>query len=308
MTESARMQTRGTGERNLVCCQGARKSYPGFDLDVDLVVPQDAIVGLVGLNGSGKTTIFRLLTGLAKTDGGTVKVLEETADELPVKIKEQIGVVMADTGFPGCFLVRDVKKVLAAFYTGFDPAYFDSLVTRMQLPQDKPLEKFSTGMKARMRLIAAISHNPRLLLLDEPTAGLDVAARNQILDLLREYMETPGRSILISSHIASDLENLCDSFALISRGKIVLCQDMDVLRDECGLVKVPAGMRDSVDLRGALSQKREADGSVTALVRDRQYYAENYPQLVLERGSLDEALMMFEESQDWGTPAEGRQV
>ncbi|WP_302605466.1 AAA family ATPase, partial [Faecalibaculum rodentium] len=213
---------------------------------------------------------------------------------LPVSVKEQIGVVLADTGFPAVFTPRDVKRVLAAFYTGFDPEYFDALVKRFAIPPDKALETFSTGMKARLRVIAAISHHPRILLLDEPTAGLDVVARNQILDLLREYMETPGRSILISSHIASDLENLCDSFRLISRGRILLAEDMDVLRDEYGYVKVPASLARSVDLKGMVCRKTNPDGSIEALVSDRQFYLDNYPHVLVERGGVDEALLLFE--------------
>lgn len=278
----------------LIECTAVQKHYPDFALDVTLTVPENTIVGLVGLNGSGKTTLFRLLTGLAKADAGSCRMLGQAADSLSVSMKEQIGVVLADTGFPAVFTPRDVKKVLAAFYTQFDPAYFDALVKRFAIPSDKAIETFSTGMKARMRVIAAISHRPKVLLLDEPTAGLDVVARNQILDLLREYMETPGCSILISSHIASDLENLCDSFRLISRGRILLAEDMDVLRDEYGYVKVSASLARSVDLKGVVCRKTNPDGSIEALVSDRQYYQDNYPRLLVERGGVDEALLLFE--------------
>lgn len=278
----------------LIECTAVQKHYPDFALDVTLAVPENTIVGLVGLNGSGKTTLFRLLTGLAKADDGSCRMLGQAADTLPVSVKEQIGVVLADTGFPAVFTPRDVKRILAAFYTGFDPEYFDALVKRFAIPPDKALETFSTGMKARLRVIAAISHHPRILLLDEPTAGLDVVARNQILDLLREYMETPGCSILISSHIASDLENLCDSFRLISRGRILLAEDMDVLRDEYGYVKVPASLARSVDLKGVVCRKTNPDGSIEALVSDRQFYLDNYPHVLVERGGVDEALLLFE--------------
>ena len=278
----------------LIECTAVQKHYPDFALDVTLAVPENTIVGLVGLNGSGKTTLFRLLTGLAKADDGSCRMLGQAADTLPVSVKEQIGVVLADTGFPAVFTPRDVKRVLAAFYTGFDPEYFDALVKRFAIPPDKALETFSTGMKARLRVIAAISHHPRILLLDEPTAGLDVVARNQILDLLREYMETPGCSILISSHIASDLENLCDSFRLISRGRTLLAEDMDVLRDEYGYVKVPASLARSVDLKGVVCRKTNPDGSIEALVSDRQFYLDNYPHVLVERGGVDEALLLFE--------------
>ena len=291
MMESPRTEESG---RPLIECAAVCKHYPDFALDVTLTVPENTIVGLVGLNGSGKTTLFRLLTGLAKADDGSCRMLGQAADTLPVSVKEQIGVVLADTGFPAVFTPRDVKRILAAFYNGFDPEYFDALVKRFSIPPDKALETFSTGMKARLRVIAAISHHPRILLLDEPTAGLDVVARNQILDLLREYMETPGRSILISSHIASDLENLCDSFRLISRGRILLAEDMDVLRDEYGYVKVSASLARSVDLKSVVCRKTNPDGSIEALVSDRQFYLDNYPHVLVERGGVDEALLLFE--------------
>ncbi|WP_297567458.1 ABC transporter ATP-binding protein [uncultured Faecalibaculum sp.] len=282
-----------TGE-DLVVCRGLQKQFPGFELNVSLRVPADTIVGLVGLNGSGKTTLFRLLTGLIRADGGSAQVLEAEIDGLPVSRKEEIGVVMADAGFPGMFTVKEVRKCLGAFYEAFDPGFFDELVKRFGIPAGKKLDSFSTGMKARMKLIAAISHHPRLLLLDEPTSGLDVSARNEILDILREYMETPGRAIMISSHIASDLEHLCDSFSLISRGQIVLEKDMDALRDEFGVLHIPASRVQDVNLEGVLCRRLEKDGSLSVLVSDRQYYADNYPWLVQERGSLDEALLMFQ--------------
>ena len=205
----------------LIECTAVQKHYPDFALDVTLAVPENTIVGLVGLNGSGKTTLFRLLTGLAKADDGSCRMLGQAADTLPVSVKEQIGVVLADTGFPAVFTPRDVKRVLAAFYTGFDPEYFDALVKRFAIPPDKALETFSTGMKARLRVIAAISHHPRILLLDEPTAGLDVVARNQILDLLRNIQRKLHTAMLLVSHDLGVVARAADRVAVMYSGKIV---------------------------------------------------------------------------------------
>lgn len=277
----------------MIECRQAKKQYPGFTLDLTMEVPENTISALVGVNGSGKTTLFRLLAGLARADSGTVEVLGQDAWDLTPAQKQEIGVVLADSGFMGCLRIPQIRKILAAFYPAFDGDWFDSLVRRFSLPEDKDIQGFSTGMKARLRVIAAISHRPRLLLLDEPTAGLDVAARNEILDLLREYMETPGHSILVSSHIASDLESLCDDFWMIRSGRIVLHEDLTTLKDDYGIVMIPRERGASVDLRGVIREKQEK-GTTRYLVSDRHYYSENYPDLVVENGNLDDLLLMFE--------------
>lgn len=274
-----------------------QKRYPGFTLDLsNFTLPEGRISGLVGANGSGKTTTFQLLSGLIAPDGGQASLFGSPSWPLPVSIKQKIGVVFADSGFMECLNPAEIRTVLAGFYPGFDGAFYDSLIRSMNLPLDKPLSSFSTGMRVRMKMIAAISHHPALLILDEPTAGLDIVARHQIYELLQDFMEQPGRSILISSHIASDLESLCDDFWFLHQGELILHEDVDTLLNEYGVVRLSPEQMDSLDLSGAIARAK-APGGWQVLVRDRQFYAENDPDLVIEKGNLDDLILILEEGE-----------
>ncbi len=271
-----------------------KRSYPGFTLDIDrFSIEEGTITGVVGLNGSGKTTLFRLITGLAAPDEGSVMTFGHQADTLPVSLKKEIGAVFVDSGFPKWMTPADVQSVLKAFYDSFDPAQYNQLLEQEKLPKDKMLSMYSSGMLAKFRIIAALSHSPRFLLLDEPTSGLDVAARREILELLQNYMMTPGRSILISSHIASDLETLCDDFWMIQNGKMVLHESVDALTGEYGILHVSDSQLEQLDL-AAVRAKTKTPGGWDLLVIDRKFYQENYPALPIEKGNIDDLLLIVE--------------
>lgn len=271
-----------------------KRSYPGFTLDIDrFSIEEGTITGVVGLNGSGKTTLFRLITGLAAPDEGSVMIFGHQADTLPVSLKKEIGAVFVDSGFPKWMTPADVQSVLKAFYDSFDPAQYNQLLEQEKLPKDKMLSMYSSGMLAKFRIIAALSHSPRFLLLDEPTSGLDVAARREILELLQNYMMTPGRSILISSHIASDLETLCDDFWMIQNGKMVLHESVDALTGEYGILHVSDSQLEQLDL-AAVRAKTKTPGGWDLLVIDRKFYQENYPALPIEKGNIDDLLLIVE--------------
>ena len=196
--------------------KGVKKSYGEFQLDCSLNVEKGRITGLVGENGAGKSTVFKAVLGLISYDGGEIKILGKTPQELSEKEKEQMGVVLAEAGFSGYLKGKDVKAVLAKLYLKFEEEKFLQMCERYQIPLDKFLKEYSTGMKAKLNLIIALTHQADFLMLDEPTVGLDVGAREGMLDILRTYMEEePERSILISSHISSDLEHLCDDIYVI---------------------------------------------------------------------------------------------
>ena len=177
-------------------------------------------------------------------------------------------------------------------YHRFDRADFLEKCHQLSIPLDRSLKEFSTGMRAKLKVLLALSHEAKLLILDEPTAGLDVVARDQILDLLREYMEQEGRGILISSHISSDLEGLCDDLYMIHEGKIILHEDMDVLLDQYGILKVEEKVFADLDKRGILRVAKESWG-YSCLTNEKQFYLENYPGLIVDRGSVDENITMI---------------
>ena len=210
---------------------GLVKKYKDFTLNCSMRVERGCITGLVGENGAGKSTCFKAVMGLISYNSGDIKLMGKSPAELGEDEKERIGVTLAESGFSGYLKVKDIVPVMAAMYPGFDRERFLSLCRKFNIPLDKYIKEFSTGMKAKLKVLAAVTHNADFLLLDEPTTGLDVTARESILDLFREYMEEDeSRSILISSHISSDLEGLCDDIYIIHEGKIVLHEDMDNLQ------------------------------------------------------------------------------
>ena len=180
------------------------KRYADFTLDLTMHVPKNTIIALVGVNGSGKTTTFRIILGLAKPDTGNGTLLGADVTRLPNAVKRDVGAVLADTSFDAVFTGDDVIRQMKAFYPNFNVPLCRTLLERFTLPTDKKMEEFSTGMTAKFKTVIAMGHEPDVLILDEPTAGLDIVARGELLDLLRAYMETPGHSILISSHNSKD--------------------------------------------------------------------------------------------------------
>lgn len=268
------------------------KQYDKFRLDCSLQVPEGRVTGLIGRNGAGKSTAFKTMLGLIEIEGGTVEVFGKAAKNLTAKDREQIGVVLADSGFSGYLRIKDLMPVLDTLYTDFSREQFMAGCERMELPINKKIREFSTGMKRKLQILAALSHNARLLILDEPTAGLDVVARDELLNLLREYMETEGRSILISSHISSDLEGICDDVYLIDNGRMLLHEDTDVLLNEYGLLKVTFEQFAMLDQRYLLRKKKESFG-YSCLTNKRQFYQDNFPSVVIERGDIDKVILML---------------
>lgn len=275
----------------------ATKNYGSFELDLEeLNIPEGVITGLVGTNGSGKTTTFRLLGGLIRPDSGSVSVMDQNAWTLSPSAKERIGFVFSDSSPEGIFTIDDVKKMQAAFYSRFDSALFDSLCRQLELPGGKRISQFSTGMKAKLNIVCALSHQPQLLVLDEPTAGLDVIARQQIHELLQSFMETPGRSIIISSHIASDLETICDDFWMIHNGKLMLHEDVDTLLDGYGILTLSDAQEKNLDPAAAVARLR-TPGGWKVLVSDRAFYEENDPDAIVEKGNLDDLIVILEKGE-----------
>ena len=171
-------------------------------------VQAGCVTGLIGKNGAGKSTTFKAILGLIYPDGGKIEVFGKPVEKLSISDREQIGVVLSDSGFSGYLTIKDLISMLRNMYGNFREDEFLRRCKKFRLPLDKKIKEFSTGMKRKLQVLAAISHDAKLLILDEPTAGLDVIARDELLNLLREYMEQDERAILISSHISSDLEGL----------------------------------------------------------------------------------------------------
>lgn len=267
-----------------------QKKYPNFSLQCDLEIAPGEIVGLVGKNGAGKTTIFKACLGLINKDEGDIQFFDQ---QLSSKLKQDIGVVLADSSFSGYLTIKDILAILQSSYQQFQQIKFLEYCQRFELPLNKKIKDFSTGMKVKLKVIVALSHGAKLLILDEPTTGLDVLAREDILDLLRLFMmEDENRSILISSHIASDLEGLCDRLYMIDKGKIIFEETMDTLLNDYAILKVSESQYADLDKNYILKQQH-TDFGYELLTKERSYYLENFPQIVIEKANIDKVITMM---------------
>ena len=277
----------------MIKMQNVRKKYGDFEFDMSMEIPEGRITGLVGKNGAGKSTAIKLMLGLTKPDSGNISVLGSDGKELTPAVKQKIGVSLAESGFSSQLSIEDMKHILSKMYREFDRQLFTKQCEKMKLPKKKKMKDFSTGMKAKLKVLTALTHNADLLILDEPTAGLDIEARNEILDLLREYVTYNEKSsILITSHIATDLESLCDDIYLIHDGKMIIHEDTDVILEQYGVLKVSEEQYGKLDQRAILKSRKESYG-YACFTSDRKFYQENYPGIVVEKGGIDELILMM---------------
>ena len=273
--------------------ENLRKSYGTFQLDCSMEIRPGCVTGLVGQNGAGKSTTFKAVLGLISPYGGDIRILGKDSRAFGTKDKQELGVVLSNAGFSGYLTVRDIIPVMDGLYAHFDKPFFLEQVRKFGLPDNQKIKEFSTGMKAKLKVLTAISHRARLLVLDEPTAGLDVVARDELLELLREFMEQDeNRAILVSSHISGDLETLCDDIYMMHEGKIILHEETDVLLDDYAVLKMDESLYDTIEKRYILRSRKESFG-YSCLTNQKRFYSENYPKLAVIKGSIDEVIMMM---------------
>ena len=277
----------------MIQINGLKKKYKDFTLDLTLDLPKGRVSGLVGKNGAGKSTTLKAILGLIQTDEGSVKVFGKDAFSLTSEDKQQLGVALSDSSFSGYLTVDAVKNILKNMYHSFDEEKFLDLSEKMKLPLNKQIKEFSTGMKAKLKVIAALCHKAKLLIMDEPTSGLDVEARNEVLDILREYLAQDDEvSLLISSHISSDLEGLWDDIYLIDEGRLLLHEQTDELLDKYGVIKADDETFEKLEKDHILAYKKEKFG-YSLFTDEKEYYRENYPDLIVENGNIDDLILIM---------------
>lgn len=272
--------------------ENVKKNHDKFQLNCSLEVQKGCITGLIGQNGAGKSTTFKAVLGLIQTDDGRIELFEKDIKKISQEDRENLGVALSDSGFSGYLSIKEIIRMMSRMYPSFDKAEFERKCKAFELPLDKKVKEFSTGMKAKLKVLTAMSHGAGLLILDEPTAGLDVIARDELLDLIREYMEKEDASILISSHISSDLEGLCDDIYMIHEGKIILHEETDVLLGNYATLKVTKEQYEKIDKKYILRMKKEGFG-YSCLTNEKQFYMDNYPNIAIERGNIDDVITMM---------------
>ena len=243
------------------------KTFPGFTLDnLNLTLPSGCVMGLIGENGAGKSTTIRLILDMLRSDSGTITILGRDNRENIRLTKEEVGVVLDEVGLPECLNTRQVGKVMAGTFRTWNQAEYERILKKFDLPQGKPFKTFSRGMKMKLGIAIAMSHGSKLLLLDEPTGGLDPVVRDEVVEMFSDFTRDESHSILISSHIVSDLEKLCDYIAFLHKGRLLLCEEKDQLLAEYGMLHCAAEQLEAIDPEAVIYRKSSPYG-VQAIVR-----------------------------------------
>ncbi|MBC3899622.1 ATP-binding cassette domain-containing protein [Acetobacterium malicum] len=278
---------------NAIEIKNLNKMYKDFQLkDVNFKVPRGSIVGFIGENGAGKTTTIKAMLNLVKRDGGTIEMLgmDNLKDEK--KIKASVGVVMDGCNFHDNLKTDDISKMLASIYKNWNQKLYQQYLKKFKLPEDKIIKEFSRGMKMKLQIAVALSHEPELLILDEATSGLDPIVREEILDVFMEFIQDEEHSILISSHITSDLDKIADYIVFIHQGEILLDQEKESLLSKMGVLK--CGEEDFRKLEdGEYIRYRKNQFSFEVLVNDKAVIRKKYPEAVVDGVTIEEMMLFY---------------
>ncbi len=276
---------------NAFMVSGLTKTYQDFVLDhVSFTVPNGSIVGLIGENGAGKSTTINAALGLIQKEDGVVSILNK--EELDGDIKEQIGVVFDGSNYPEILSPRKLDRVMKNIYRTWDEQIYFDLLKQFSLPSDKQIKQFSKGMKMKLAISVAFSHHSKMLILDEATSGLDPVVRDDILDMLLGFVQDEEHSILVSSHITSDLEKVADYIVFIHEGKVVFEKPKDELVEQYGIIKCGAAQFDALDKSDIIAY-RKMDYEWQILVSDRERMKKKYPKTLVVRATIDEIMLLY---------------
>ena len=269
------------------------KQYSDFKLDnVSFSVPKGTIMGLIGENGAGKSTTINAILDLIKKDDGTVTFWGQELSSDPRRLKEDIGVVFDGINFYETLTPAKIGQISKSAYTQWDQHLYNEYLTKFQLPTKNEVKTFSKGMKMKLCIAVALSHHPKLLILDEATSGLDPVMRDDILDVFLDFVQDEQHSILISSHITTDLEKIADYITFIHQGKVMFCKTKDELRYRYGIIRCGAALFDAIDKTEVLAY-RKCDYQWDVLVADKEKAKRKYKSAVVDDASIDDILLLY---------------
>ncbi len=278
---------------NAIEIKNVTKKYDGFTLDnISFDVPRGSIMGFIGQNGAGKTTTIRSLLNIIPINAGEIKLLGLDYAEQEQAIKERIAVVFDELPFHDIFNAKDMSRIFKGLYQKWDDKVYESYLDRFQLPRKKKIGQFSKGMKMKLQIACALSHDAELLVMDEATTGLDPVVRSEILDIFLEYLQEENHSILMSSHITSDLEKIADSVTFIDRGKILVTGYKDEVLGNHGVIKCTKADYKDIEPEDIISA-RITDFGAEAMVSDRAEAARKYSGLLIEPTTLEEIMVYY---------------
>lgn len=279
--------------KNVIEIKNLYKKYQDFELsNISFNIPEGKIVGLIGENGSGKTTTIKSILNLININGGSIKVLGKNYNNLSKADREQIGVVLDDSFFSAQFLISDIDIVMSNLYSNWDSTLYKEYITKFKLPTNKNIRTFSNGMKMKLKIACALSHNSKVLILDEPTNGLDPIFRYEILDILSKLVIEKKISILLSTHITTDLEHIADEIVFINDGKILLSENKKKLFSNYRIGKCLIKEFDYID-RDDYTKYLKYKDDYLILIKDYNEFIKKYPNITIQNDSLEELMLMF---------------
>lgn len=277
---------------NAIEIKGLVKKYDDkFQLGkLDLTIPKGVIVGLIGENGAGKTTLLKAILNIIHIDSGTIKINGE--DNKKEEKKENIGVVLDNMFFPEILTAKDIELAMRGIAKNWDTELYYNYLKEFSLPLDKPLKALSKGMRKKLEIATALSHHPDILILDEATSGLDPVVRNEILDIFLNFIQDENHTIILSTHITTDLEHVADKIVFIDQGKIVLDKARDELIDHYGILKCDPDKMEQVKKEDYICYKKNKY-DVEFLVADRDKTRKKYPNFVVDKVTLEELMLLM---------------
>ena len=270
-----------------------KKNYPDFSLKVDeLKIPSGAVIGLIGENGAGKTTLIKSILNIIKKDDGKIKIFDKDLEEQELNIKEDIGVVLDNTFFPESLNSRNIDSIMQDIYKNWDSKLFYKYLKDFGIKDNQILKTMSKGMRKKVEIATALSHHPKLLILDEATSGLDPIVRNEILDLFLNFIKDDEHTIILSTHITSDLEHIADYIIFIDKGTIVLENTRDEIIDNYGILKCDIDEFDRIDTNDIVSF-RKSKYSYEILINDKDKCRKKYKDFVIDKITIEDLMLLM---------------
>ena len=278
---------------NIIEIKNLKKKYDDkFELGkIDIAIPKGVIVGLIGENGAGKTTLIKSMLNIIKIDSGEIKIFGKDYKKEEKTIKEDIGVVLDNMFFPELLNAKDINNAMKDVYKNWDSKLYFSYLKEFGLPDNKSLKSMSKGMRKKLEIATALAHKPKLLILDEPTSGLDPVVRNEVLDIFLKFIEDEEHSIILSTHITSDLEHIADEIIFIDKGKKVLQKSRDEIIDNYGILKCDIDYFSNIDKKDIIAYKK-TKYAYEILVNDKKQASKKYHSCVIDKITLEDLMVL----------------
>ena len=278
---------------NILEIKNLTKDYGDFVLDkVSFALPRGVIMGLIGENGAGKSTTINCILNETQKSGGQILIFGKDHILNEIEIKDKLGVVFDENHFPDIFTAEEVGQFMSGIYTAWDWTLYRQYLEKFELPRNKRIKDFSKGMKVKLAFAVALSHHAELLILDEATSGLDPIIRDDVLDMLIDFVQDESHSVLVSSHITSDLEKVADYITFIHKGKVIFTHEKDTLVDNYGILNCGAAVFDTLDKSDIVAYRKE-DYQFKVLVKDRNKAAKQYANAIIGPATIEEIMLFY---------------